>query len=214
MTDSRIAAVLRTEYESAGLDEADMAPDPFSQFDVWFQGVLDAGLDEPNAFVLATADADGRPSARAVLMKTFSANGIGFHTGMGSRKSREIVSNPYGAATFVWLPLHRQVRLEGRMVQVDGADADAYFATRPRGARIAAHASDQSQVGVSRQELEERFKEFDARFGEEVPRPENWGGWRLVPEVVEFWQGRPNRFHDRLRYRLEDGVWIIERLAP
>lgn len=100
------------------------------------------------------------------------------------------------------------------MVQVDGADADAYFATRPRGARIAAHASDQSQVGVSRQELEERFKEFDARFGEEVPRPENWGGWRLVPEVVEFWQGRPNRFHDRLRYRLEDGVWIIERLAP
>lgn len=212
--DKALVAELRTEYEAVGLDVADMAAEPFTQFEVWFQGVLGAGLDEPNAFVLATADASGRPSARAVLMKTFGPEGIGFHTGMASRKSLEIDANPYGAATFVWLPLHRQVRFEGSMVRVDDAAADTYFATRPRGARIAAHASSQSEVVASREELEDRFREFDERFGDDVPRPENWGGWMLVPHAVEFWQGRPNRFHDRLRYRLVAGEWIVERLAP
>lgn len=214
MMDASVAAGLRLEYESVGLDESEMAPDPFAQFDVWFQGVLQAQLPEPNAFVLATADSEGRPSARAVLMKTFGPDGIGFHTGMSSRKSREIEAQPYGAATFVWLPLHRQVRFEGTMVRVSDALADAYFATRPRGARIAAHASSQSEVIASREELEARFAEFDTRFGDDVPRPENWGGWRLVPETVEFWQGRPNRFHDRLRYRHDREGWIIERLSP
>ena len=208
------AARLRVEYESAGIDEADLAPDPFTQFSEWFQGALDAGVDEPTAFVLATVGSDGRPSARAVLMKSFDESGIGFHTGLGSRKSREIEANPYGAATFVWLPLHRQVRFEGRLTRISDEAADRYFATRPRGARIAAHASKQSQAVSSREELEERFRQLDASFGEDVPRPEDWGGWKLEPDTVEFWQGRPNRFHDRLRYRLVEGVWIVERLAP
>lgn len=212
--DPAIAVSLRSEYETAGLDESEMAADPFTQFERWFDGALEAGIEEPNAFVLATATPEGRPSARAVLMKSFGPDGLGFHTGLGSRKGREISTNPYGAATFVWLALHRQVRFEGVMVQVESEAADSYFATRPRGARIAAHASKQSEVVGSREELEQRFRVLDSEFGDDVPRPDSWGGWRLVPDSVEFWQGRPNRFHDRLRYRVESGGWTIERLAP
>ncbi len=212
--DPTVAARLRREYEGAGLGEDDMAPDPFTQFAQWFAGVLEAGLEEPNAFVVATADADARPSARAVLMKEISQDGIVFYTGMESRKSVELKANPLGAATFVWVPLHRQVRFEGTLAPVGEEEADAYFATRPRGAQIAAHASAQSTVVASREELEESFRVFDERYPDTVPRPDGWGGWRLAPDSVEFWQGRPNRFHDRIVYRRSAEGWQMERLSP
>lgn len=208
------AARLRREYESEGLVESKMADDPFTEFERWFEGVLTAGIDEPNAFVLATADAHGTPSARAVLMKDMSSEGLVFYTGMESRKSQAMRVNPMAAATFVWTPLHRQVRFEGTVTEVDDATADAYFATRPRGAQVAAHASHQSTPVADRNVLETRFADLDLSFGEVVPRPAHWGGWRLSPDVVEFWQGRPNRFHDRVRYRLVADTWDKERLAP
>jgi pyridoxamine 5'-phosphate oxidase len=213
--DPQIAARLRREYESAGLAEEDMAADPFTQFSSWFDGVLESGLEEPNAFVVATADEAGRPSARAVLMKEFGEGGIVFYTGLRSQKSRDLLANPVAAATFVWIPLHRQVRIEGGVEPVEEAIASAYFASRPRGAQIAAHASSQSERVASRAALEESFEGISRRYGDgEVPRPEHWGGWRIVPETVEFWQGRPNRFHDRLRYSRDGEGWTIERLAP
>ncbi len=208
-------ARLRREYEEAGLVEEAMAEDPFSEFESWFSGVLEAGLEEPNTFVLATATPDGAPSCRAVLMKELSREGIVFYTNLDSRKSRELKANPRAAATFVWVPLHRQVRFEGRVELVSDEEADAYFATRPRGAQIGAHASPQSEVVSSREALDARYAELAEAYGDgEIPRPGFWGGWRLLPEVVEFWQGRPNRFHDRIRYRREGDRWIKERLAP
>lgn len=211
---SEEAARLRREYESEGLEEDQMASDPAVEFEEWFAGVIEAGIHEPNTFVLSTVDPDGSPSGRAVLMKDFTPEGLVFYTGMNSRKSRAMADNGKAAATFVWTPLHRQVRFEGSVTPVEDSVADAYFATRPRGAQIAAHASPQSEVVSRREELDDRFAELDARFGEVVPRPDAWGGWRLRPESVEFWQGRPNRFHDRVRYRRQGGAWIKERLAP
>lgn len=209
------AARLRREYESEGLDPAAMAADPFLQFEVWFQGVLDAGIHEPNAFVLATADSEGQPSARAVLMKDFSEAGLVFFTGTDSAKSRQMRANPRAAATFVWTPLHRQVRFAGGVAPVSTEVADGYFATRPRGSQIAAHASYQSQVVQGRADLEEAFARIEQKFGDgPIPRPDRWGGWRLDIETAEFWQGRPNRFHDRLRYHRSSGSWTLERLAP
>jgi pyridoxamine 5'-phosphate oxidase len=208
-------AQLRREYEALGLNERDMAADPITQFRIWFDGVLEAGLEEPNAFVLATADADAVPSARAVLMKGIDERGLVFYTNLASRKSDELRINPAAAATFVWLPLHRQVRFEGKVTLVADEDADRYFDARPRGAQIAAHASNQSEVVGSREELEAAFRELDVRFrGVRVPRPRAWGGWRLTPERVEFWQGQPNRFHDRVRYVRDATVWRMGRLAP
>lgn len=213
--DPKVVGRLRTEYESDGLREPDMAPDPFTEFRLWFDGVIEAGLEEPNAFVVATVGGDGRPSARAVLMKEFDEDGIVFYTGLSSRKSLDLGQNPHAAATFVWVPLHRQVRFEGTVTPVDDATADAYFATRPPGARIAAHASEQSRVVSGREELEERFDGLAREFGDnEIPRPAWWGGWRLAPDTVEFWQGRPNRFHDRIRYRRTETAWTMDRLAP
>ena len=209
-----LAARLRKEYEAEGLADDEMSDDPIQQFGVWFEGVLESELDEPNTFVLATADNLGRPSARAVLMKELSEDGVVFYTDLGSRKSAEMKSNPYAAATFVWTALHRQVRFEGGVRPVSEKMADAYFAGRPRGAQIAAYASDQSQKVESREVLMARFEELDASFDATVPRPDTWGGWRLVPETVEFWQGRPNRFHDRNRYRRDDSGWSRVRLAP
>lgn len=209
-----VAARLRREYEAEGLTVGTMAPDPVSEFESWFDDVTTTAIEEPNAFVLATVDDDGAPSARAVLMKDLSPEGITFYTGMDSRKSRDLRSNPMAAATFVWVPLHRQVRLEGPVSEVATDVADAYFSTRPRGAQIAAHASRQSEVVADREILDRRFAELDEEFGEEIPRPDRWGGWLLRPRVVEFWQGRPNRFHDRIRYRLVDGEWFKERLSP
>ena len=209
------ASRLRAEYEADGLAEGDMATDPFAQFELWFSGVLAAGIHEPHAFVLATTDPDGTPSARAVLLKDMSPEGLVFYTGMDSRKSRAMRASRKAAATFVWTPLHRQVRFEGSVDEIDDATADAYFATRPRGAQIAAHASRQSELVSRREELDAKFAQLSSEFGEnEILRPENWGGWRLLPSLVEFWQGRPNRFHDRVRYRLADGDWVKERLAP
>lgn len=208
------AARLRREYEAEGLSASALSDDPFSEFDIWFAGVVAVDLPEPNTFMLATVGPDGQPSARAVLMKEFSSDGIVFYTNLRSRKSRDLEENPRAAATFVWIPLHRQVRFEGEVTPVDGDLADDYFATRPRGAQIAAHASRQSEV-VSRAHLEATYAQLSAEFGDdEIPRPEHWGGWRLVPHTVEFWQGRPNRFHDRIRFRLEDGAWVKERLSP
>ncbi len=210
-----VAARLRREYEEAGLDEETMAEDPVIEFERWFSGVLEADLPEPNTFLLATATPDGVPSCRAVLMKGLSRQGIVFYTNLNSRKSRELKLNPTAAATFVWVPLHRQVRFEGTVEAVSDEEADTYFASRPRGAQIGAHASPQSEVVVSRAELEARFAKVTEEYGDrEIPRPEFWGGWRIVPEIVEFWQGRPNRFHDRIRYRRAGEGWIKERLAP
>lgn len=212
--DEQEAARLRLEYELEGLAEDEMADDPFVEFESWMQGVIAAELPEPNAFVLATADQQGSPSARAVLMKGFSDEGLLFYTNLESRKSRDLKTNSRAAATFVWIPLHRQVRFEGEVVEVGEGVADAYFATRPRGAKIAAHASRQSEV-TPLEELQARYDELKAEFGEsQIPRPANWGGWRLRPDRVEFWQGQPDRFHDRIRYRLENGAWLRERLAP
>lgn len=209
------AARLRREYESAGLHEDDMASDPVAEFEAWFAGVVSAGIHEPNAFVLATADGDGVPSARALLMKELSRAGLVFYTGMSSRKSDDMKANPHAAATFVWTPLHRQVRFEGTVAPVEDELADAYFASRPRGAQIAAHASNQSSIVARRESLDEEYSRLEEQFGDgPVPRPSRWGGWRLDPSSVEFWQGRPNRFHDRIRYRLAEGSWVKERLAP
>lgn len=204
----------RLEYETAGLDADVMAEEPFTEFESWFAGAVEVDLYEVNAFVLATVDADGTPSARALLMKDFSAEGLVFYTGLESRKSRAMAATGKAAATFVWTRLHRQVRFEGVVEEVSAEQSDAYFATRPRGAQIAAHASMQSQPVSGREELESRFREIEDRYGDVIPRPSHWGGWRLVPDTVEFWQGRPNRFHDRIRYRLYDDVWHKERLAP
>ena len=213
MLDDR-AARMRSEYEARGLVEAEMALDPFTEFDEWFAGVLKAGLDTPNTFVLATSTPKGQPSARAVLMKDFGTEGLVFYTNLSSRKSQELKTNPLAAATFVWTPLHRQVRFEGLVSLVDDEVVDSYFASRPRGAQIAAHASPQSELVSSRDDLEARFGALDRQFPDVVPRPEWWGGWRLIPEMVEFWQGRPDRFHDRVRYRKADADWEKERLAP
>ncbi len=207
-------ARLRNEYESVGLDGPDMADDPMAEFLKWLEAAISAGLDEPNAFVLATVDDDGTPSARAVLVKDVTEAGIVFYTGLSSRKSNAMRSHPVAAATFVWTPLHRQVRFEGGVAPVSEEDADAYFATRPRGAQIAAHASRQSTIVSGRDVLESRFAELSEAFLGDVPRPEHWGGWRLTPHLVEFWQGRPNRFHDRIRYREQGDGWVKERLAP
>ncbi|HEX6299056.1 MAG TPA: pyridoxamine 5'-phosphate oxidase [Acidimicrobiia bacterium] len=207
-------AQLRREYAATGLTAGEMADDPITEFESWFAGVLTAAVYEPNTFVLATVDPDGRPSARAVLMKDLSSKGLVFYTGMTSRKSEAMRANPVAAATFVWTELHRQVRFEGPVAVVSDAEADAYFATRPRGAQIAAHASQQSEVVSGREVLEARYANLAAELGEEIPRPGHWGGWRLSPTMVEFWQGRPNRFHDRIRYRREGEDWVKERLAP
>lgn len=215
VTEDQIA-VLRREYEAAGLVEDAMAADPFTQFDSWFEGVAAAGLEEPNAFVLATASADGRPSARAVLMKDLNSEGLAFYTNLESAKSRDLKENPRAAATFVWVPLHRQVRFEGYVTPIPAAQADAYFASRPVGAQIGAYASIQSRPVHSRAALDERFDRKAVELGSgPVPRPEWWGGWVLRPESVEFWQGQPNRLHDRIVYRRAvEGAWIMERLAP
>lgn len=194
--------------------ESEISSDPLQQFEVWFDAARESGTPEPNAFVLATVDPDGTPSARAVLVKEVDADGLVFYTGMDSRKSRAMRSTGKAAATFAWIPLHRQVRFEGSVIEVDDSRADAYFASRPRGAQIAAHASRQSSL-TTKEDLDAEYDRLEAEFGRaEIPRPEHWGGWKLTPTSVEFWQGQPNRFHDRLRYRRNGRDWVIERLAP
>lgn len=198
-----------------GLDESEVDADPHRQFEAWFDQAIAAGVDQPNAFVLATADVGARPSARALLMKDFSEAGLVFYTNRNSRKGRELAANPTAAACFVWIGLHRQVRIEGEVEDVDDAEADRYFATRPPGSRLAAAVSPQSTVVAGRSELEQRFAALHSLHPDgAVDRPEMWCGYRMVPTAFEFWQGRPNRFHDRIHYRHGAEAWVRERLAP
>lgn len=207
-------ADLRVDYDRARLLEEDAAADPFVQFRQWFAEALAAEVVEPNAMALATADEQGRPAVRMVLLKELDARGLTFFTNLESRKGRELAANPHASLLFWWDRLHRQVRIEGRVEPVSDEEADAYFASRPYGSRIGALASPQSRPLPSRAVLEEKERELRQRHPEEVPRPAHWSGFRLLPEAFEFWQGRPSRLHDRLAYRLENGSWRIQRLAP
>ncbi len=206
---------LRREYEGEPFDEGSAADDPVEQFRRWFEAALGAGLDDANAMVLATADVAGRPSARVVLLKGYGPDGFVFYTNYGSRKAAELAANPRAELVFYWPPLHRQVRIAGAVTKVPAAESEAYFASRPRGAQLGAVASRQSAVVAGRAELEERYRRAEAEHaGRAVPRPPGWGGYRLRPDEFEFWQGRENRLHDRLRYRRAEGGWARERLAP
>lgn len=205
-----------SEASDRPLLEDEVDPDPIRQFVRWFAEARRSGGPLPHAMSLATATPDGRPSIRSVLLKGVDRRGFVFYTHYGSRKGRELEANPRAAAALHWVALEREVRLEGPVERTDPEESDAYFSTRPRDSQLAARASPQSEVISSRRELERRYEEERAAFeGREVARPEGWGGFRIRPEVVEFWQGRPGRLHDRLRYVLEgDGTWRIERLAP
>lgn len=194
---------------------ASLDPDPIRQFGRWMDQAVDAGVPQPNAMTLATADGQGRPSARAVLLKGYDDSGFVFYTNLESRKAREIDANPRGALCIVWLDLHRQVRVEGTVERVGERTADEYFASRPREAQIAAAASPQSSVVRDRVALEELVRRQRVDYGDRViPRPLHWGGYRVCPESIEFWQGRSHRLHDRIVYRIDGGCWGRERLAP
>ena len=190
-------------------------PTPVRQFGLWFQEALDcAAIAEANAMVLSTVSADGRPHARYVLLKGFDSDGFVFFTNYGSEKGQDLAVNPHAALTFGWIEQERQVRIEGAVSRTPRAAVEAYFQTRPRGSRLGAWASNQSEVIPHRAVLESRLAEADARFPGDVPPPETWGGFRVSPDQFEFWQGRGNRLHDRFRYRKNGGSWVIERLAP
>lgn len=206
---------LRKEYARSGLHESDLAPDPIEQFRRWLSDAFDAGLMEPYAMTLATATPEGKPSARIVLLRGLDERGFTFFTNYEGRKAEDIEANPRAALVFYWDVLQRQVRVEGSVTKVPGSESDAYFAGRPRGSRIGAWASRQSRVLESREVLEERVRELEKEYpGEEVPRPPFWGGYRVKPEKIEFWQGRESRLHDRLRYERRNGGWEITRLQP
>ena len=206
---------LRLDYKRATLDEHAADSDPFRQFAAWFDEAVAAQLPEPNAMTLATVDPDGQPVARIVLLKDTGSDGFTFYTNYESRKGRALAAHAQASLLFFWPELERQIRIEGRVVRVDAATADAYFHSRPRLSRLGAWASPQSAPLPDRAALEARFAAAEARFpGEQVERPAHWGGFRLVPHAFEFWQGRRSRLHDRIVYRLEDSRWRIGRLAP
>lgn len=207
---------LRKEYKRGRLDESELDPDPFAVFAQWLQTAVESEIWEPNAMTLATASPDGRPSARVVLLKSCDDRGFVFYTNYDSRKGRELDLNAQAAAVFWWGPLERQVRIEGRVVKLAPAESDEYYLERPFGARIGAWASPQSQVIASRAVLDERWRQIEEAYRQqELARPPYWGGYRLTPAVIEFWQGGENRLHDRVRYtRQPTGAWLIERLAP
>ena len=207
-------AALRREYMGESFNEADVAAEPYTQFQRWFDEALRAELSTPNAMTLATAAADGTPSARIVLLKGVDHGGFVFYTNYHSRKGRELAANPRAALVFHWTELEREVRIEGTVARVSAAESDEYFASRPLPSRHAAIASPQSEVIAGRAALESRFAAAAADHGETAPRPAHWGGYRLLPVAVEFWQGRPSRLHDRLQYTLTGDRWSIRRLAP
>ena len=207
-------ARIREEYHRERLDEDSAGRDPIAQFNGWFAEAIKAELPMVNAMTLATADAQGRPSARIVLLKGADARGFVFYTNYESRKARELGANPRAALLFYWIELEREVRIEGVIEKTADAESDEYFASRPLGSRLAAIASPQSAVIAARQILEERYAEAEQRYGSTPPRPPGWGGYRVVPDAIEFWQGRPNRLHDRLLYRKRGDAWEIVRLAP
>jgi pyridoxamine 5'-phosphate oxidase len=209
-----ISNVPERDPRSGALLEGDLAGDPFAQFGGWLDEAGAAGIGLPEAMTLATATRDGTPSARMVLLKEHGPDGFVFFTGYESRKGHELADNPRAALVFYWHELGRQVRVEGSVERLPRGDSEAYFTTRPIGSRQAAWASRQSEVLRSREELDERYAEVAATYGDDVPLPESWGGYRLRPSAIEFWQHRENRLHDRLRYRLDGGRWVVERLAP
>ena len=207
---------LNKQFGLYELKEEGVSPDPIEQFRLWYEEALRADLIHPNAFTLATSTIDGKPSARVLLLKGFDQAGFIFYSNSESKKGDDLANNPFAALCFWWGRLERQVRIEGKIHIVSDDEADEYFSSRPRGSQIGAWASHQSTVIPNREILEERFNEFEHRYSDKsVPRPPYWNGYRLVPDTLEFWQGRDNRLHDRLRYKLlSDGEWVIERLAP
>jgi pyridoxamine 5'-phosphate oxidase len=205
---------LRIDYARHGLSDTEAGDDPLVLFRRWFAEATAAGQHEPNAMTLGTATPDGKPSARIVLLKIADKQGLAFFTNYDSRKGRELANNPHAALVFFWPAVERQVRIEGTVEVVSEAESDEYFATRPVNSRLGAWASEQSGVIPSREELERRHQELLEKFGEQVPRPPHWGGYRVVPTVWEFWQGRPSRLHDRIRFRQAAGTWVRERLSP
>lgn len=207
-------AQLRVDYMRAALSERDAAADPHDQFTRWFDEALAAALPEPNAMTLASVDADGRPAARIVLLKSFDARGFVFHTNYDSGKGRQLAANPHVALLFFWPALERQVRIEGIAERASADESDAYFAQRPRASRLSAWASPQSEPIADRSWLEAELARVEARFAGDVPRPPNWGGLRVVAERFEFWQGRASRLHDRLAWTRDGARWTIRRLAP
>jgi pyridoxamine 5'-phosphate oxidase len=205
----------RRDYEGEHLDPAHVAAEPIEQFRAWFAAARDAGIYEPEAMTVATVGADGRPSSRYVLLRGLDERGFVFYTNYHSAKARALAERPYAALTFGWLPIHRSVRVEGPVARLAESESDAYFASRPRAAQIGAWASPQSTIVAGRAELERSASAAEQRFaGGEVPRPPHWGGFVVLPDRVEFWQGRAGRLHDRVRYERDGDGWRIERLAP
>lgn len=211
-------AALRQEYALGALNETEVDPDPIRQFQRWLDEAIKAELPEPNALTLATADRTGRPFARVVLLKDCDADGLVFYTSYRSDKGQQLAENPHAALVFLWLELERQVRVEGTVSKVSATESEAYFRTRPRENRLGALASRQSQIVADRQILEDRYQQLAAQYpgdDDNIPMPNQWGGYRVRPEMLEFWQGRHGRMHDRLRYRRQkDGIWLLERLEP
>jgi pyridoxamine 5'-phosphate oxidase len=208
-------ADLRKNYTQAGLLETDLAANPFEQFQLWFEQAVAANLTEPNAMTLATVTAEGKPSARIVLLKAFDDRGFVFYTNYQSQKGVELQAQPFAALVFLWHDLERQIRIEGKIELVSEAESTAYFHSRPVSSQLGAWASAQSNVIGDRSVLEHRLHQLEQEYlDREIPKPPQWGGIRVIPQEIEFWQGRPSRLHDRLRYQLVDGIWHIARLAP
>ncbi|MDP1891807.1 MAG: pyridoxamine 5'-phosphate oxidase [Gemmatimonadaceae bacterium] len=216
MTDRPVnLADLRAEYSTVGITREELNDDPVAQFSAWFDQACASGIHEPNAMSLATAGSDGRPVARTVLLKQYDERGFVFFTNLESRKARHLAENPHAALLFPWVALERQILITGRVERVSMAEAAAYFVTRPVGSQLAAWASPQSTVLSSRGLLEAKWEEMKRKFADgKIPLPSFWGGYRVLPELFEFWQGRASRMHDRFQYTPKDGAWVIERLAP